>query len=635
MRFNGEMSHVISTPTGIPQGSPLSPLLYMYYNADLLDYVDPESRETMTSGFIDDIVYGVAGESDGENANKLNKLLEKAEEWRAKHGAQFERSKYVLVHFTRNYRKSTSAKVSVNSTTIAPSSEARYLGVIFDQQLRFHSHLQQAAKRGTSAAFALGSIARTNWGAPFRYVKQLYQTVVIPRIDYGATIWHRPKDYKGYTACPSQISKLSTVQRLAAKAILGCYRTTATIAMEKEAGLLPTWIRLQQLTLLSAVRLKSLSIHHPIQEWLHRASLTRTAVVPHRSVLGNLLNQFEILTEESEHIEPFIRPPWWAPKFTVQVALTKELAKTSHNETQATSNPDTMHIYTNGSNIDGKVGAAAYNATTLTTSQQHLGSETSFNVFAAEVEAVNLALKQWQLNSHSCHPRCHLYSDSQAGCTAILQPKRQSGQSIIKEVLDRIDTIHRRHPNWQLAILWVPGHQGIDGNELADAAAKQAARISPSSHRDRYPHNRLKSSLQQAISSITKTKWDNYWSQNTSASHLRRILSKPSSKPEPKLYNSITTRASCTTLAQLRTGHCGLNKYLHRFKLANSAFCECGYGKETVEHFLLECRRYKEDRKLLRKNVGWRKMKVEKLLGSTKVFKHTMEFVKSTGRLIN
>ena len=294
-----------------------------------------------------------------------------------------------------------------------------------------------------------------------------------------------------------------------------------------------------------------------------------------------------------------------------------------------------MYIYTDGSNIDGKVGAAAYNATTLTTSQQHLGSETSFNVFAGEVEAVNLALKQWQLNSHGRHPKCHLYSDSQAGCTAILQPMRQSGQSIIKGVLDRIDTIHRRHPDWQLAISWVPGHQDIDGNEHADAAAKQAARTSPTASRDQYPHNRLKSSLQQAISSITKIKWDNYWSQNTSASHLRRILSKPSSELGPKLYNSITTRASCTTLAQLRTGHCGLNKYLHRFKLAKSAFCECGYGKETVEHFLLECRRYKEERKQLRKSVGWRKMKVEKLLGSRKVAKHTMEFIKSTRRFIN
>ena len=73
-------------------------------------------------------------------------MLEKAEEWRVKHGAMFERSKYVLVHFTHNYNKSTTASVQINGVTISASNEARYLGVIFNQQLRFHSHLQQAIK---------------------------------------------------------------------------------------------------------------------------------------------------------------------------------------------------------------------------------------------------------------------------------------------------------------------------------------------------------------------------------------------------------------------------------------------------------------------------------------------------------
>ena len=41
---------------------------------------------------------------------------------------------------------------------------------------------------------------------------------------------HRPDD-KG-TAGTTQIRRLNTVQRLAMKAILGCYRTTPTAAME-------------------------------------------------------------------------------------------------------------------------------------------------------------------------------------------------------------------------------------------------------------------------------------------------------------------------------------------------------------------------------------------------------------------
>src|SRR5947207_7933139 len=37
LQFDSWKSGRIFTPAGVPQGSPLSPLLYMYYNADLLD----------------------------------------------------------------------------------------------------------------------------------------------------------------------------------------------------------------------------------------------------------------------------------------------------------------------------------------------------------------------------------------------------------------------------------------------------------------------------------------------------------------------------------------------------------------------------------------------------------------------
>ena len=65
----------------------------------------------------------------------------------------------------------------------------------------------------------------------------------------------------------------------------------------------------------------------------------------------------------------------------------------------------------------------------------------------------------------------------------------------------------------------------------------------------------------------------------------------------------------------------------------DSAECECGEGKETPEHFLLVCKRYKEDRKLLRKKVGFEGMNVRYLLGNRKAIKHTMEFITGMGRL--
>ena len=104
-------------------------------------------------------------------------------------------------------------------------------------------------------------------------------------------------------------------------------------------------------------------------------------------------------------------------------------------------------------------------------------------------------------------------------------------------------------------------------------------------------------------------------------------------KTGPKLYNTISNRNTVATITQLRTGHCGLNYYLHRFGKRYSPYCECGKGKETVEHYLLECRRYHEERIKLRKEIGKGRLTLGKLLGEPQAIKHMIEYVKATKRL--
>ena len=85
--------------------------------------IAPQHRATGL-GFIDDIVYGVQGKSDKENTRKLMHILNDAEKWRKKHGAQFETSKYILVHFTKNNKHRTTSPVTMGQVTIQPSHEA-------------------------------------------------------------------------------------------------------------------------------------------------------------------------------------------------------------------------------------------------------------------------------------------------------------------------------------------------------------------------------------------------------------------------------------------------------------------------------------------------------------------------------
>src|SRR5436190_8815496 len=220
----------IRTRAGVPQSSPLSLLLYMFYNGDLLNLPQKCRLSVAQSlGFIDDIAYGVQGPTDEENAETLEHLLHEAEQWRSKHGAKFEASKYILVHFTRNNKHRTTSPVTVGQVTIQPSHEARYLGVIFDQKLNYQSHVQHVAKKGTKFALAISRVAKSSWGAHYRYVRQLFTAVVAPRMDYAATIWHRPQKY-GKMNAPPRLNKLISTQRIAMKAIIGCFKTTSTPA---------------------------------------------------------------------------------------------------------------------------------------------------------------------------------------------------------------------------------------------------------------------------------------------------------------------------------------------------------------------------------------------------------------------
>jgi Reverse transcriptase (RNA-dependent DNA polymerase) len=86
--------------TGIPQGSPLSPALYLFYNADLLE--DYTSKTVGTLGYIDNVSLLAIGATVQHNTQALKIAHRKAEDWARKHGLVFAITKYTLVHFTRN-----------------------------------------------------------------------------------------------------------------------------------------------------------------------------------------------------------------------------------------------------------------------------------------------------------------------------------------------------------------------------------------------------------------------------------------------------------------------------------------------------------------------------------------------------
>ena len=115
------------------------------------------------------------------------------------------------------------------------------------------------------------------------------------------------------------------------------------------------------------------------------------------------------------------------------------------------------------------------------------------------------------------------------------------------------------------------------------------------------------------------------------ARRLRNMSQYPGTTTGLKLYGKLK-RKQVVLLSRLRTGHCHLNQYLHRFNIIETPECECGGEIETVEHYLLNCELYEEERDTLRRIVGAQGMRPSILLGDNQIIQNTMDYIEKTGR---
>ncbi len=161
LKFDDYTSEAVEIHNGIGQGDPLSMILYIIYNADILEIIGNEEKEDAL-GYVDDVALIAIGRTFEETTRKLEHMMVKEGgglEWSREHNSLFEISKSAVLHASRRTQPSQEDEnkrvpldrppLLINGTQIREVENFKYLGILIDAQLRWNAQSQKAISNAT------------------------------------------------------------------------------------------------------------------------------------------------------------------------------------------------------------------------------------------------------------------------------------------------------------------------------------------------------------------------------------------------------------------------------------------------------------------------------------------------------
>lgn len=202
-------SKLIFPEAGTPQGSVLSPLLFILYTND---FPIPASNSITFSQYADDIAIWSSGKNLPHMQNKLQLYLNEIEAWCKKWLVQINADKTQLTCFHRK-KKASHVSLSLKNVNIGLTPESTFLGITFDSRLNWKPHLEKVHGTFFRKCNILRSMSGQTWGAKQQYMIRLYKAWALPNIEYGCLAFLAVSD-----------ASLARIQVIQNKIIRAAYR---------------------------------------------------------------------------------------------------------------------------------------------------------------------------------------------------------------------------------------------------------------------------------------------------------------------------------------------------------------------------------------------------------------------------
>lgn len=564
VRLNGVYSEQLILKNGVPQGSVISPTLFLIAVNDLQDYI---TRPVKLTQYADDLLIFCRGKHINTTAKLIQKSIDSLEIWSKENGLKFSSSKTSYMKFTRRRHSQNTPIIKLQNLELNEVLEQKFLGMTFDQKLTWQAHINHLKANCLKRLNLMKSVAYHHWGAQERVLLTLYRSLIRPKIDYGSTIYASAGD--------KMLRSLDVVVNSALRIATGAFRTSPIQSLYRECGEPPLWIRRQELQLCLAARI-STNNKNPVYPLLFDNGMDAIYDNQHRAprpfVNSYKSHHIPVNLQDTYPINSTNSPPWTMCLPICDTTLLNYPKENTPPEmfrqffTEAVQKHRcTRTYYTDGSKSEGGVGCSVINDNTI--SKFHLPSICS--IHTAELYAI---LKAVQAANQTLTRRILVCSDSLSSVQSI--STLHSPDPLVVEILEALKLSAEQGKT--VIFMWIPSHCGITGNEEADAAAREATST------ESVENIQLHYDVISHIKASCKNTWQSYWS--TLNNKLQLIEPTIQFKRLPRL-----SRREEVVMRRLRIGHSNLT---HRFLLDKqpSPMCTSCEEQMSVCHFLSSCR---------------------------------------------
>lgn len=539
----GHFSDQFTINIGVPQGSPISSTLFLIGFESILKPLT-NLKNIKSIAYADDLLIYSSSDDNNTNTSILQNAIDVLTSIGSKSGLNISKEKTKSIHFCNKYK----CKRKVNKlfdVTIEEVRHLKILGVWFDQKLSWSYHINNLRNRLATDLSLIRCLSHSRYGASQEVIRSIIISLPIAKIRHGICAY-------GF-CCNTNRKKIDSTINTFKRNMLNAYCTTPIDSLSAETGILNFTGMLEKETVKLILKFKSSSY------FLNNRSIFSNGVIINSSNDNTFIGLAKCLLRDSKFtlVKILEREICFEPWINSAQYIVPNIFKGTKSE----ANPQMWKtifrdfieteffrdvIYTDGSKKENAAGyAGIYNKATIFEKAVHPYTCILDIELYGILEAVNFSIQNQLL-------RTIIASDSASALQCIANPRNTFNEIALKIA---------RKLNSNLKVIWVPGHLGFTGNELADQAANSiAVELSPYKNELSF-----KDSMRENITFLRRKndiKWRQtnnkllYFKQNTSYSGFGAAL----------------PRWDRTRINRLRLGH---SAYTHGFLVSKDPQPTC------------------------------------------------------------